>query len=33
MKILWKTVEKIVNKKAVSSVEDATIFGGWEGNK
>jgi lipopolysaccharide/colanic/teichoic acid biosynthesis glycosyltransferase len=33
LKILWKTVEKIVNKKAVSSIEDATIFAGWEGNK
>ena len=32
LKILWKTVEKIVNRKAVSSVEDATIFAGWEGN-
>ncbi|GMN11452.1 sugar transferase [Croceitalea sp. MTPC9] len=32
LKILWKTVEKIVNRKAVSSIEDATIFTGWEGN-
>lgn len=32
VKILWKTVEKIVNRKAVSSVEDATIFEGWKGN-
>lgn len=32
LKILWKTVEKIVNRNAVSSIEDATIFAGWKGN-